>query len=162
MLPKIYLPKDLLSWSTCVPMTRFSIHQWACVSCCTHLVSVICSASEHGSNVVSMWGVYWASMYVPMFNVWLILHLDLNVLVLRMWGTGFGLNSKFFFVGCDISRCLSTTPHPINRARGSILLVHCSMIILMTAILGFFMAIVRYDHSLIYCSPSRVWIRFQE
>ena len=34
-----------------------------------------------------------------------------------------------FFVGCAISRCLSTTPHPMNRATGNILLVHYSMII---------------------------------
>ena len=36
-----------------------------------------------------------------------------------------------FFVGLAISRCLSTTPHPMNRARGSILLVLCSTIILL-------------------------------
>ena len=38
------------------------------------------------------------------------------------------------FFGWAISRCLSTTPHPINRARGSVLLVHYSMIILKPAI----------------------------
>ena len=43
----------------------------------------------------------------------------------------------FFFVGCAISRCLSTTPHPMNRAGGSILLVHYSMIILRPAIFCF-------------------------
>ena len=36
------------------------------------------------------------------------------------------VNSKllFFFVGWAISRCLSTTPHPIKGQGGSILLVH--------------------------------------
>ena len=48
-------------------------------------------------------------------------------------------SSYVFFVGCAISRCLSTTLHPMNRARGaggggSILLVHYSMIMLKPAI----------------------------
>ena len=38
------------------------------------------------------------------------------------------------FFGLAISRCLSTTPHPIWRQGGSILLVHYSMIVLKAAI----------------------------
>ena len=44
---------------------------------------------------------------------------------------------KFFFVGWAISRCLSTTPHPIEGQGGSILPVHYSMIILKPAVLVF-------------------------
>ena len=59
-----------------------------------------------------------------------------------------------FFVGCAISRCLSTTPHPMNRARGSILLVHHFMIILMPAIFVL-MTIVRYDHNVCFEMSKR-------
>ena len=41
----------------------------------------------------------------------------------------------FVFFGWAISRCLSTTPHPIWGQGGSILLVHYSMIVLKPAIL---------------------------
>ena len=60
---------------------------------------------------------------------------------------------KFFFVGWAIWRCLSTTPHPMIRARGSILLVLYSMIILEPAIF-YIMVVVRYNHTLVYNSPS--------
>ena len=63
------------------------------------------------------------------------------------------INSLFFF-GWAISRCLSTTPHPIGGQGGSILLVHCFMIIPKPAIL-IIMAIVRYNHTPIYRLPCR-------
>ena len=54
--------------------------------------------------------------------------------------------SIVFFVGWAISRCLSTTPHPIWGQGGSILLVHCCMLVLKPAIL-IIMAVVRHNHT---------------
>ena len=51
----------------------------------------------------------------------------------------------YCFASLAISRCLSTTPHPISRAGGSILLVLYFMIILMACQFIIFMAVVRYD-----------------
>ena len=60
----------------------------------------------------------------------------------------FGLNkflpSFLFVVGLAISRCLSTTPHPIWGQGGSTLLVPYSLIVLKPAIL-IIMAVVRYN-----------------
>ena len=42
-----------------------------------------------------------------------------------------------FFVGWAISRCLSSTPHPIEGQGGRILLVHYFLIILKPAIVVF-------------------------
>ena len=68
------------------------------------------------------------------------------------------LCKKSFFVGWPISRCLSTTPHTIGGQQGTILLVHYYMIILKPAIFEY-MAVVRYDHTPFYNSPSRVRIK---
>ena len=53
----------------------------------------------------------------------------------------------FFFVGWAISRCLSTTPHPINRARGWY--TSCSLLYGHTFSSHFciLMAVVRYNHN---------------
>ena len=60
------------------------------------------------------------------------------------------VNICCYFVGWAFSRCLTTTPHPINRAGGSIFLVLYSMIILKPAIFRFLLAVVSYNHTLIY------------
>ena len=52
-----------------------------------------------------------------------------------------------FFVAVAISRCLSTTPHPITRARCRILLVLYSLIVrLATHRFVIYVMVVRYNH----------------
>ena len=63
--------------------------------------------------------------------------------------------SKCFFCWLGHFKVSFYYPHPIDRAGGSILLVHYSMIILKPAIFEP-MAVVRYDHTPIYNSPSHV------
>ena len=68
---------------------------------------------------------------------------DFGEIVLQLCKKVTMLLWRFFFVGWAISRCLSTTLHPINRARGGILLVLYSMVSSHFCIL---MAVVRYNH----------------
>ena len=77
--------------------------------------------------------------------------------LLKIWLT-FGLPSLIFVVvvGWAISRCLSTTSHPIGGQGGSILLAHYSMITLKPAIFEK-MAVVMYNQIPIYNSPSGVF-----
>ena len=51
-----------------------------------------------------------------------------------------------FLVGLAISKCISTTPHPMNRARGSILFVLYSMIFRLAHHFMFLVAVERYNH----------------
>ena len=73
------------------------------------------------------------------------------------------LQQDSFFVGWAISRCLSTTPHPINRARGWY--TSCSLLYghTFTSHFCILMAVVRYNHIPIYtcltkseCIPARI------
>ena len=61
-------------------------------------------------------------------------------------------------VGWAISRCFSTTPHPIEGQGGSIFLVHYFMIVVKPAIL-IIMAVLRYNHTPIYRLPCRFRIQ---
>ena len=72
--------------------------------------------------------------------------------LILFWHSATNSLNLFFLAGWAISRCLSTTPHPIWGQGGRILLVHYSMIVLKPAIL-IIMAVVRYNHTPIYRLP---------
>ena len=67
-----------------------------------------------------------------------------------------------FFVDLVISRCLATNPHPMNRARGSILLVLYSMIVHLAHHFMFLVAVVRYNHINVYNPPGLPRILFRK